>query len=465
MLGWRMFEETWMTLFFGSKPMNRIKIRLHIVPFLLFGTVLSLPGCDARGPRQDASWFEVQDSGGVVLVRNGAIGSLGKEPLGLEEELRIGVVEGEEHLQFFQVHDLAMDGNGTLFVGNSMTGTVRVFTRDGEFLGEFGGRGEGPGEVSMVNQVWLAGDSVVVVDWQRGGKTIVFTKTGDLVATWRSMQPDNSRISIFGFSAGNWAGFFDPPFQDQQSEAAPGEPVEFIRDLHYLLPEVDSVGGVFVALPPRVLYGTVNSDGLDWGLFEPRSTFGFDGVGNFFLSSGHPYRIDVFDPDGRLARRIGRTYSPVLITDEDVAAVVELLPSPIDTMSRIPSELRAGERERVEARVKEQASYPRPDTLACLGRLLVARDGAFWVERVDALSPVETEIRKMWGGFGRSSGSETSWDVFDREGRFLGQVGLPSRFAPMAVEERTVVGVHQDSMDVEYVVRYRLTRPSDPNLQ
>jgi hypothetical protein len=429
-----------------------------LLPFFAFPVLL--PGCGPENPRAEDSGFQVRDSAGVDVVTNPSVGALGADTLTLEEELRIGVVEGEDHYQFYQVDDLAMDEAGTLFVGNTMTGTVRVFTSGGEFVREFGGRGEGPAEVSMVNQVWLAGDSVVVVDWQRGGKTVVFTKTGELVASWRSMHPEGRRITLFGFGPEGWVGFSDPPYRDRIREAPEGEPVELRRDLRYVFPGQDSVGNVFVRLPPQVLYGSSETHGLDWGLFGHRTDFGFDAAGKLFLSRGHPYEIDVFDSRGNLTRRVRRAYDPVLITEDHVRDVVEELPAPLDTMSRLPPEEREDQKERVVARVKRQASFPHPDTLGCLGRLLVARDGAFWVERVDGVSPIEIELRKMWFGLQHSSETPTIWDVFDPEGRFLGTVRLPARFGPMAVEERAVVGVLKDAMDVEYVVRYRIVPPS-----
>ena len=48
------------------------------------------------------------------------------------------------------------------------------------------------------------------------------------------------------------------------------------------------------------------------------------------------------------------------------------------------------------------------------------------------------------------------WDVFDREGRFLGVVTMPPRFRPSLFLDDTIYGVWRDELDVQYVVRLRI---------
>jgi hypothetical protein len=49
------------------------------------------------------------------------------------------------------------------------------------------------------------------------------------------------------------------------------------------------------------------------------------------------------------------------------------------------------------------------------------------------------------------------WDVFDRQGRFLGVLTMPSRFQPLRVVDDRVYGVQRDELDVQHVVRLRVT--------
>ena len=45
------------------------------------------------------------------------------------------------------------------------------------------------------------------------------------------------------------------------------------------------------------------------------------------------------------------------------------------------------------------------------------------------------------------------WDVFDAEGRFLGIVSMPPRFAPRVYRDGKINGVWRDELDVQYVMR------------
>lgn len=93
---------------------------------LLFLSLL-LIGCETGGYSDGEPEFEVRDSAGIQIALNGSVGALGKDTLRTEEVLRIGEVEGEEPLLFYRIADIGMDGGGTLFVGNSQTGTVWRF--------------------------------------------------------------------------------------------------------------------------------------------------------------------------------------------------------------------------------------------------------------------------------------------------------------------------------------------------
>ena len=52
------------------------------------------------------------------------------------------------------------------------------------------------------------------------------------------------------------------------------------------------------------------------------------------------------------------------------------------------------------------------------------------------------------------------WNVFDREGVFLGSVSVPAEFTPTSIGDDQVVGVFSDEFDVEHVQLYDLIKPS-----
>ncbi len=48
------------------------------------------------------------------------------------------------------------------------------------------------------------------------------------------------------------------------------------------------------------------------------------------------------------------------------------------------------------------------------------------------------------------------YDIFDAQGRYLGEVELPQRFELWQAGEDFVLGVRKDDFDVEFVEMYRL---------
>ncbi len=50
------------------------------------------------------------------------------------------------------------------------------------------------------------------------------------------------------------------------------------------------------------------------------------------------------------------------------------------------------------------------------------------------------------------------WDVFDAEGRYLGVVTMPDRFAPRLFRGDHIYGVWRDELDVQYVLRLKIVQ-------
>ena len=51
------------------------------------------------------------------------------------------------------------------------------------------------------------------------------------------------------------------------------------------------------------------------------------------------------------------------------------------------------------------------------------------------------------------------WDVFDDQGRYLGQVTMPLRFQPVKFVGHDVYGIQRDELDVQYVVKLAIGKP------
>lgn len=157
------------------------------------------------------------------------------------------------------------------------------------------------------------------------------------------------------------------------------------------------------------------------------------GDGRIYLSRGRPYQVDVFSPQGDLIRSVRRAHPAVPLGPEDVEEHLALAREYLlgdDHPGR--REMGPGELDFYERRVRAQAGFPMADHRAPLRRLLVGRAGSFWVERVDHRSPALLELEATFTEPFRDRIAEgpNLWDLFDPEGRFLGQVELPPPSTP-----------------------------------
>ena len=89
----------------------------------------------------------------------------------------------------------------------------------------------------------------------------------------------------------------------------------------------------------------------------------------------------------------------------------------------------------------------------------IGYEGSLWVQPVRSpadLSDEEIQRYNFVEDFGASG-----WDVFDRSGRYLGVVTMPPRFQPRLFHGDEIYGVWRDDLDVQYVVRVRVTTQSE----
>jgi len=88
------------------------------------------------------------------------------------------------------------------------------------------------------------------------------------------------------------------------------------------------------------------------------------------------------------------------------------------------------------------ARHPYPETWPAYDDLRFDARGRLWVRRsvhaADSIVP---------------------WDVFTREGVYLGDVAFPRKLGVKFIDEHAVYGFVRDEIDVSYVVRMRIERP------
>jgi hypothetical protein len=369
---------------------------------------------------------------GARLVRNPEAGEWAagdRDAWALEEELRIGTQEGGGPDVFGAIGGVFVDGAGRIHVIESQAREVRVFGQDGAPVRVIGREGAGPGEFRSPGGVfWDDAGSMWVPDAANARYTR-FDSGGSLLET----RPRESRALGGGpFRGGLTDGgvLYDTDLEVPEASA----------DLPPLMLAAGMGGARLVlramfALDGRAVSDTVDlpeatvepvtfmAPGIVMGSpFNTRMHVLFDRRGSLWFGESHAYRIHQRTLAGDTVLVIERAHTAEPVRADD-----------IDEWLRSEGVERF--RERGGTLDAERLQKVKP----VFDGLFLDDSGHLWVRLLAA----DEAIR---------------FDVFDPDGVYLGAVeGMPG----MGAQAPAIVGdrfhaVVRDSLDVPYVVRYRV---------
>jgi hypothetical protein len=103
----------------------------------------------------------------------------------------------------------------------------------------------------------------------------------------------------------------------------------------------------------------------------------------------------------------------------------------------------------VDTRLHFAPNYP------AFTQMLAGPFGTIMVQQIDPLANLSEEERENFDF--TSAGGSPRWDVFDDQGRYLGVMMMPEDFQPIRFRGNEIYGVQRDELDVQYVVKLRVT--------
>jgi hypothetical protein len=384
---------------------------------VLGAAVAVLTACtgDGGGPLEHV----VRDSVGVRIVENEGPNDVAASwEIAEAAALDIGVLDGDEAYQLFQVSGVARFGGGEIVVGNGGTRELRFYDSNGRFLRAVGGKGGGPGEFEGLGQVAAVGDSILVWDWNLS-RISVFDREGTFVRSYLVSFPGGGSPSALGaFEDRNW--LFTTSFT-----FAPSKVSTVVRDTNLYVrlgPQgeyVDSIGRF-----PAVEFFVVGDErraSASSLAFGRRTVHAIAGR-NVYLGSTDRHEIRRFTEEGELDLIVRKTHEHLSVTGTDLDRYKEqrLEDAPDDNWRR-----------QLERLLQDM---PIPSTMPAFDGMLADKVGNLWVS--EYLRPGEAPPR---------------WSVFDSTGVLLGTVQTPTDLDIHEIGSSYILGTWKDDLGVEHV--------------
>lgn len=371
-------------------------------------------------------------------------GSVWTSPRELVPEVVIGTADGPVETTFGRVRGLAVAPAGEVYVVDHQVPVLHKFAANGDYLMTFGRLGSGPGEYRVPD----AGITVL-----SDGRVVL-------------RDPGNTRMTIYSSEG----AYLD------QRELNPG--FRTSRRLYRLTgdilanPVLLSVNG-----PPQTwTHGLVRYDSAGnrapvipaptWDYVQPMVEGRFDGSISSSAVPFTPTPLWTVTPDGAIVAGLGSAYLLTVLSN-DLPMTIEMPWTPVPVTG---DESREQQLE-VEAMIASDIEgfswdgAEMPNTKPAFVALVAGEDGTIWVqtsqpgeafrsaaEREQAEAETDRPERRF--------AEPVVFDVFDRGGRYLGEVSAPSGFStnpdPVIRGDTVWAAVIDPASGTPQVVRFRL---------
>jgi len=415
---------------------------MELRSWLLLAALVGVACTSGERPGHGSPTTITERVGDTLVVRT--VGVPDSVTLRLVEELRIGELEGAEEYTFGNVLSIAPAHDGGAYVWDSRMRLLRQYDATGRYVRQVGRRGEGPGEYESVGGMATMDGRLVF--WDRYNHHVaVYDGAGALLQWWKPMT-----------MSGITGGMLHPGTADRIHLELPIGPfgADGIPPWGYV--SYDLQGGVGDTVPQvdctENQRAALSAEGPRGGRvllppYVPLCLSRFSPLGYAVHGRTDRYAL-TFLRGGEPPRRIERVVEPVPISeaerDEEQAHIVEVM------RRRVPGWEWPGE--------------PLPTRKPYWQRLLFGADGRAWVERAGASTRIPDDELPPEPDYDALPGlpSPYRWrqpiryDLFEPDGRFLGTAERPDGAELLHMRGDTVWGVVRDSLDVPYVVRWRL---------
>ena len=413
----------------------------------VISALVVLTACTGSDSGSFSGWQATVDSLGDTIVVRTLSGSVWGDTATLEEQVRIGVLEGADEYILGTVSGIAVTATGDILILDSQVPALRRYSPDGTYRGDIGREGGGPGEYRRPRSLAILHDGRILVRDPGNGRINVYSSEGESLTSWRLPAGGTFSTSrrLYADTEGNT--------YTMVILVHDSEPGEWVYGLARYTPDGVHTDTLRVPVweyePGRITARDENNSISNGVPFTPNIEWTFSRFGYFIGGVSTDYRFDLF--------RIG---APVL----RIERVTE--PVPVLAAERSEQERRAIHNMRQMLPGWQWNGPSIPNTKPLFRELMVDDEGRIWVWVHQTGRPTVSEEDA------RAEEERTGWpqlryrepillDVFEPDGRYLGAVRPPEEFRASpepVIRGDTVWAVTRGELDVPSVVRYRIVR-------
>lgn len=249
--------------------------------------------------------IKIKEENGVIVVYNP------KKPdpppgiptrLILEEDLTIGVKEGQEEYMFLEATRLDVDDEENIYILDRKASLVRVYDKNGKFCRTIGKKGQGPGEFQRPRDIYITPQKEILVNDGSTRRLLFFALDGTFLKEtsagkmWLFIDP---KVDSNGNVIGGYMVLDKKPSFQLKTFNPDLEPQKDIATMEMAKPPV--IDPRF----PRIYWDVMENDKLIWAVQTK-------------------YELHIVDAKGEQIRRIIKDYDPVDFTEEDKNKALEL---------------------------------------------------------------------------------------------------------------------------------------------
>lgn len=409
--------------------------------------LLTVPVLSVACSEQSTWGGTVTDSAGVTVVHNPSLGVWSDSDVwAVEEEVRIGAIEGDPDYLFGRIAWVGADSRGRVFVLDALSQHVRVYSAAGRYEETIGGPGVGPGELGPEPAALFLGE----------GDTLLVSDLGNLRVN--RYAPDGASLGSFGLAFENGLPLAITATRQGAIAAQirplplPGQAVTDSLDALLILGTDGAVLDTLMRFPSgRTLQ--LGGGQPEITVFAPEPMWQLTDAGGLCYAANTDSRYELYSQDGVLERIVTRSAVPRPITEEDR----ETMRSLFDEQLRATVPPQAYPQASAQVREIVRFAYHYPP----YARLLIGPERSVWVQHLPLPSELTDEERVSWNFMDVLTGvswnliediGAREWDVFDADGRFLGTVTMPPRFSPRTIVGDKIYGLWRDELEVHYAV-------------